>query len=200
MSMEPKWYSTMFGFIFMGGMGLSGIAFVAAALVLLAPFRPIAEVLDPLEYKDLGNLLLFNVIFFAYVEFFQYMLIWIGNLKEEIPWYLHRLEGGWSAIALGLVAVHFFVPFFLLLFRAVKRTRWALFAVAAGLIVARFLHLFWYIHPPLFPEPSIHPLDILAPIGLGGVWVAVFVLTYRGRPVLPLHDPRFQPGFHEVNA
>jgi hypothetical protein len=192
MSLEPQWYSTMFGFIFMAAMALSGIAVITALAILLTPYEPFGDLLGPLTFKDLGNFLLLATIFYAYVAFGQFLIIWMGNLKEEVPWYVHRFRGGWAGPILAVVAFHFFVPFFLLLFRWTKRRRGPLFAVVLMLVMARLVDLFWVTHPPSSQELSVHWMDFLAPLGMGGVWMAAFLVQLGRSPLLPLHDPRFE--------
>jgi hypothetical protein len=121
MSLEPHWFSTIYGVLIMGGQGLSGMAFLVVAIVWLSRRPPLRGVVAPAHLHDLGNLLLAFVMLWAYFSFSQYLIIWAGNLPEEISWYLHRLQTGWRFIGLTLVVFHFVVPFCLLLSRAVKR-------------------------------------------------------------------------------
>jgi hypothetical protein len=191
MSLEPDWYSTIFGMILMAGVTLNALAFATIVYLLIARFRPFSLVSAPVGSKDLGNLILTFVILWTYVSFCQFLIIWAGNLKEEIPWYIRRIGGGWWWIALVLIVLHFFIPLFLLLSREVKRRRLTLGSVALLLVVLRFVDFFWMTHPASQSEVTFRWMDFAAPLGIGGVWVAVFIGAFKGKPLVPLHDPRF---------
>src|SRR5262249_16356797 len=115
MSLEPRWFSTMYGVLYIAGQALNALAFVTAALVLLSREPPFAGYVRSSHFHDLGKLLLAFVMFWSYVAFAQYLIIWAGNLPEEIPWYLRRLAGGWGWVGAALVLLHFALPFLLLL-------------------------------------------------------------------------------------
>jgi hypothetical protein len=168
----------------MVGMALSALALATAALILFAP-RPLERSVPPLVFRDLGNLLLMTVMLWAYMSFAQFLIIWIADIGEEVPWYLRRLNGGWEWIGVALLAFHFFAPFLLLLFRGTKRRAGALLAVCGGLLFMRLVDLFWLTHPPFWERISFHWLDLAAPAGVGGAWLAVFLLRLRGKPLLP---------------
>ena len=190
MSLEPHWYSTIYGVHFFGGHGLAAFAFIILVTVILAQDAPFAGFVQPAYFRDLGNLLLAFVMLWAYFAYSQWIIIWSGNLPEEISWYLRRNRGGWQWIITALIVFHFIVPFLLLLSRKVKRPAAALCAVAALIVVMRLVDIFWYTAPAFNPGHfTIHWMDIAAPIGLGGVWLAAFFRHLRGRPLLPLHDP-----------
>jgi hypothetical protein len=132
------------------------------------------------------------VMFWAYVNFSQFLLVWAENLSEEIPWYLHRLGGGWEWIALALILCQFALPFVLLLSRTTKRTARALALVAAGILFMHWLDILWLIAPSFYPARfHMHWMDVLALLGIGGVWGATFLYYLKNRSLLPLHDPRF---------
>jgi hypothetical protein len=193
MSLEPHWYSTMYGVIFVVGQGLLGLAFVIVLAALFAARRPLAGALTADRLHDIGNLLLAFVMLWAYIGFSQYLIIWSGNLPEEVPWYLSRLRGGWAGVALSLVLFHFAVPFCLLLSRVTKRRTTALVAVAVGMLAMRLLDLFWLVTPAFHPGGvRVHWLDPVAFLAVGGLWIGTFVWQLKRRPLLPLHDPRFQ--------
>lgn len=186
MSLEPDWYSSIYGLTFIAGQGLAGMAFIIIVLMLLAETPPLSQHLKPIHFNDLGNLLLMFTVLWAYMAFAQYLIIWSGNLPEEIAWYLNRNRGGWQVVALLLVIFHFAVPFFLLLNRGVKRRAPVLAAVALGLVAMRWLDMIWLVEPAFDKgQLRFHWMDILAPVGIGGVWVAAFIWQLRGRPLLP---------------
>ena len=192
MSLDADWFSTMFPPLVAITFLLFALAFGIVVTTLLAPRSSIGEVVSPQLYNDLGSLLLAFLMLWTYMEYFQYMLIWAGNLIDEIPWYLRRIEGGWLGVALTLGAIGFFVPFFFLLFRPIKRNPRSLRAVASLLVVVRLLDIYWIVKPPFEPtEPAISLLDVAAVIGLGGLWLAVFLWQLSGRPLLVRYDPRY---------
>jgi len=200
MSLEPHWYSTIYGLLFLVGQALTTMAFAIIVLSYLANHKPVSEVVQATHFHDLGNLLLAFVMLWAYVSFSQYLIIWSGNLAEEVPWYLHRTQGGWEWIGLGLVVFHFILPFVILLSRDAKRRKQVLMKIAAAVLFMRLVDLFWLIAPsPPTTGFHIHWLDVVAPIGVGGLWLAYFCRQLRGRPLLPLHDPSLvSAGGHAV--
>ena len=192
MSIEPHWFSTIYGVLIMGGQALSAMAFLIAAIVWLGRRPPVSGVIAPAYLHDLGNLMLAFVMLWAYFSFSQYLIIWSGNLPEEIAWYLHRLQTGWRAIALALVVFHFALPFCLLLSRHVKREGQLIVKVAVLVLFTRLLDLFWLIAPEFHREGvSVSWLDVVLPATLGAIWLACFVWQLRGRAILPIHDPQF---------
>ena len=190
MSLNPHWFSTIFGFIFMGSQGLAALAFTIAVAVALSRREPMAHVYKAHHFHDLGKLLLAFVMLWAYFNFSQYLIIYSGNLVEEIPYYLTRTTGGWGVVALLLVVFHFALPFALLLSRDFKRSANRLLAVALGILVMRIVDLFFLVAPEFEKQGfSIHWLDIVAPVGLGGLWLWLFLTQLRQRPLLPVRDP-----------
>jgi len=186
MSLEPHWFSTIFSVIVIGGQGLSGLAAAIVVLAALSHEKPVAEVATPARFHDLGNLLLAFLMLWAYFSFSQFLIIWSGNLPEEIPWYVHRIQNSWQWISLVLVIFHFAVPFALLLSRRTKRVSGTLVKVAIAILVMRIVELYWIIAPERFPEGvHVHWLDVAAPIAIGGFWVSLFVREIKSRPLLP---------------
>jgi hypothetical protein len=199
MSLEPKWFSTIYGMIFMVTQALSATALVTIMVALLSDRKPLSDVVTPLLFNDFGNLLLTFTMLWAYLSFSQYLIIWAGNLQDEIPWYLVRASGGWAWIALALIVFHFAIPFVLLLTRFVKRRKRALAAVAAGLIVMSVVDIYWLTAPAFRDQrqgPVFHLMDWGAVIGIGGLWMWVFLSQLKARPLLPLHDPRLEEVLH----
>ena len=193
MSLEPEWFSTIFGLLFIAGQGLSAMAFVIAAVVILAKQKPLSQVISPGHLHDLGKLLLAFVMIWAYFAFSQYLIIWSGNLPEEISWYARRLGAGWQWVGLALVVFHFALPFLLLLSRDFKRRASLLGRLAAAVIVMRLVDLFWLIAPGFRPESiGVHWMDLAAPVGLGGIWLAFFAGQLKQRPLLPIGDPNLE--------
>jgi hypothetical protein len=192
MSLEPHWYSTIFGMIFMVSHGLIGLVFVIAVSYFLARREPLSRIIAPWVLNDLGNLLLAFVMLWAYMSFCQFLLVWVENLQHEIPWYLHRMNGGWGAIAVTLIALQFALPFILLLSRMVKRRAATLCAVAIGIALMHQIELFWFVAPAFHPDGfAMHWTMLVVPIAIGGVWLSVFLAQLQKRPLLPFRDPRF---------
>ena len=205
MSLEPHWYSTIFGPLFGVGQLLSALSFGTVVLLLLADRPPLAGLLGRPHFRDLGSLLLAFVMFWAYLGFSQYLLIWSGNLPPENPYYLRRTQGGWQYLAVLILLGHFILPFVLLLSGDVKRTRSKLLAVAAMLLVMRAIDLYWMIAPapPFVGETgavsfsqAFSWLDLAAPVGVGGVWLAAFLGQLQRRPILPNYDPLLAEAQH----
>ncbi|HWP59566.1 MAG TPA: hypothetical protein VNL14_16860 [Candidatus Acidoferrales bacterium] len=197
MSLEPDWYSTIYGVIFMGGQVLSAFAFVIIVAALLWRHKPAADVMRPEHFHDLGNLLLAFVMLWAYFAFSQYLIIWSGNLPEEISWYLRRLTGGWEWVGAALIGFHFFVPFLLLLSRATKRNPLVLAGVAALVLSMRWLDLLWFTAPAFRPAAiAVHWMDVTAPLGVGGIWFAAYIFNLQRRPLFPLHEPILKEARH----
>jgi hypothetical protein len=191
MSLEPEWYSTIFPAMFAVGQLLNGYAFALTVFLLLSDRPPFAGSVHPAHMRDFGSLLLAFVMFWAYMSFSQFLLIWVGNLPEETPWYLRRSRGGWQFVVSFIALVHFAVPFMLLLLRDIKEHRRRLLAVAVGLLIMRFIDLFWWIKPPLNHEGAYFYwlLDIAAWIAVGGLCVWWLAGQLRSRPLLPWKDP-----------
>jgi hypothetical protein len=189
MSLEPHWFSTIYGILFMSGCVLSALAFAIPVTALVADRPPFAGVLSADVFHDLGKLLLAFVLLWAYFAFSQFLIIWSGNLPEEISWYLHRSQGGWTAVAVVLLLVHFAVPFAVLLSRTLKRRPRTLAVVALALLGARYLDLFWLVVPAFSPAGvTVHALDPATLLAIGGVWLMLFARRLVDEPPVPLHD------------
>lgn len=198
MSIEPDWYSTIYGLIYIAGHGLAGFSAAILTAALLKNRQPLAGVVTPDTFGDLGGLLMTFVMFWAYVALSQFLLIWSGNLPEEVIWYEHRIQGGWNWIIIFVIVFQFAGPFLLLLARQVRRTDRALAALALTILIVHLADLFWLVVPPFRQAGiSMHWPDAAAPIGIGGIWVAAFVWLLDRRPLLALHDPR-GTRLHEV--
>ena len=193
MSLEPQWFSTIYGMIFMVTEGLAAMSIVTVAVILLSNHKPLADLLSKRVLNDYGNLLLTFTMLWAYLSFSQYLIIWSGNLQDEIPWYVSRASGGWAWVALALVVFHFAVPFLLLLSRFVtRRARW-LGVVATIQIVMSVVDVFWLTVPAYERSgPQFHWMDWMAILGIGGIWFWRFMGNLKSRSLLPLHDPRME--------
>jgi hypothetical protein len=193
LSLNPHWFSTMFGLLFMAGQGLSSLAFLTALLVILSSRRPFSEILTPRHLHDLGKLLLAFVMVWAYFSFSQFLIIWAGNLPEEIPWYLERMRGGWGYVGALLVIGHFALPFALLLSRDLKRNFKLLAAISAFILLMRLLDLFWLVAPDFHTGGfGLSWMDFTAPLALAGLWLHAFLVQLEKRPLMPVGDPHLE--------
>jgi hypothetical protein len=192
MSLNPEWFSTIYGLLFVAAWALSALAFVIAVMAWLANREPVSRVMRPNHFQDLGKLMLAFVMLWAYFAFSQFLIVWSGNLPEEIQWYLPRLRGGWGVIALGVVFFHFAFPFMLLLSASLKRNARKLLMLAGLILVMRIIDLFWMIAPEFSPDRfHVSWMDFVAPIGIGGIWLAIFAMQLSKRPLMPVNDPEF---------
>jgi hypothetical protein len=190
MSLEPDWYSTIYGVMLMIGQGLSTLAAMVVIASLLARVKPISGLAQPDAFHDVGNLLLAFTMLWAYMSFSQYLIIWSGNLTEEIPWYLHRSLGIWWYCALALIVFHFFLPFFLLLNREAKRQFQSLWKIAVLILVVHAINDIWLVLPALRQSNPLRFWAVIpAFVGLGGIWAAAFTWQLKGKPLVPRHDP-----------
>ena len=199
MSLDPHWYSTMFGVIFIGGQGLGAIAFSILMIGALSGSRPFSETVSVTQLHDLGKLLLAFVMLWAYFSFSQFLIIYSANLPEEIPFYLERFHGGWRWLSFALALFHFVLPFTLLLSADVKRNRRTIMLVAGLVLAARALDLIWHIGPMFQHDGSglpIHWMDVAAVVGLGGIWLFVWARLLKSRALLPYKDPYFKEAMY----
>ena len=197
MSLDPHWYSTIFGLIFIVGQGLAALALLTALLSVLSKESPLDRITSPDHFHDLGNLLLAFTMLWAYMQFSQYLIIWSGNVADETPFYIYRTRHGWQAIAIILIIFHFFIPFILLLNRRTKRSPQILAYVCLAIVIMRFIDLFWIVvphhaqgHHQEPPLPIPHWLDLAALLFIGGLWTAFFIHHLRKTPLVPQNDYR----------
>ena len=192
MSLQPHWYSTIYGVYLMGSQGLSALAFLIVMALYLSRREPMAGVLQPRHFHDWGKLLFAFVMLWAYFSFSQFLITWSGNLPEEISFYLPRMQGGWGILALAILVFQFVLPFGLLLSRDLKRDARRLGAVALTILVMRWADLLWQVEPAFAEKErnaAFYWLYIAAPVAIGGLWLFVFVRELKKRPLLPVNDP-----------
>jgi hypothetical protein len=189
MSLDPHWYSTIYGILMLGGQGLASMAFTLTVMVLLSRTAPLAGVFRANHLHDLGKLMLTFVMLWAYFQFSQFLIIWSGNLPEEIGFYLTRIEGAWVYLSAVLILGHFALPFVLLLNRDLKQSHMVAL-VAIFVIGMRFVDLFWLMGPrDGHTAPALSWINFVTPVALGGIWIAVFLWQLGSRPLLPLGEP-----------
>lgn len=190
MSLEPHWFSTVFGLLVMAGQGLAAFAICIPLAVMLSKRESVGRFFGPAQFHDLGNLMLAFTMIWAYLSFSQLIIIWSGNLPEETAWYFTRSEGGWKIVGFMLLFLHFAVPFAVLLQKKIKRTGSKLAIVALWMLLMRFVDLYWLVAPSLHPQSALPSwLDFTAVIGIGGVWLWFFVGRLAQNPVLAVNDP-----------
>jgi MFS family permease len=196
MSIEAHWYSTMFGVIICISQIVSAYAF---SVVMIAAFRrdtELATALTKTQYHQLGNLLLAFVLFWTYVSFGEFLIIYSGDLPHELEWYIHRIAGNWKLVLAAIAALHFFIPFFLLLFRAMKKNATPLTILAGMLFVMRIVHMYWLVMPAFHRDNlAVSWMDFTAPLAIGGLWFVFFLSRLRAAPLLPRRDPGLQFAF-----
>jgi hypothetical protein len=192
-SLETDWYSTIWGFLFVARQGLTAFAFVIISMALLSKREPLASRFKPAHLHDLGKLLLTFVMLWAYFAFSQLVIVWSGNLTDEIPWYLRRFATSWGWLGVTLILFQFIVPFLLLLSRPLKRHVSALCCVVGIIIVMRFVDLMWIVMPSYYQRGfRLHWLNFSVPLAIGGWWVATFLWQLKQRPLLPLQAPALE--------
>ncbi len=199
MSIEPDWFSTIYGFIFVAAWTLSALAFVIAVMARLSREEPMRRIVAPLHFHDLGKLLLALVMLWAYFAFSQFLIIWSGNLPEEITWYIRRIYGGWGALIITIGILHFAAPFLFLLSRGIKRNPGKLVFVAVLVLVMRSVDLLWML-APAFQHRMWILMDVAALIGFGGLWLAFFTWQLGKRPLIPINDPQFESTLEQMHA
>ena len=206
MSLEPEWFSTIFGLLTVAGYGLTALAFTIIVLAAIDRDGVASAFLTRRHFHDFGKLLLAFTMLWAYLSFSQFLIIWSGNLPEEIPWYVARIRGAWGAVAIALVIGHFFLPFSLLLSADLKKRSAMLAKVAAFILMMRLIDLIWYVAPSFrhaAPEEGgghavlapMHWMDVAIPVGLAAVWVFLFTRQLRSRALFPMNDPYFKETF-----
>ena len=198
MSLEPHWFSTIYAAIYIIGQMLLTWAFMTIVSVQLSRYQPLSALLTNERLRDLGTFMLAFVMLWAYTSLSQLLIIWSGNLPEEITWYYTRLKGGWQHVGYLLVFFHFGLPFVLLVSSRLKARIPILVSIAGGLMVMRLVDLFWITAPAFGQGFTIHWLDVALPIAMGGLWVFVFYGQLTKRSLVALNDPRFD--FSELAA
>ncbi|HYL64048.1 MAG TPA: hypothetical protein VE077_15645 [Candidatus Methylomirabilis sp.] len=192
MSLSPHWFSTIYGFIFVAGQVISSLCLAIVIVVLLSKTAPMEGLIQRRHLHDLGKLLITFVMLWAYFAFSQLLIIWSGNLPDEISFYRSRLYGGWGAWAVIVLLFHFFVPFFLLLSSNLKRSPKLLPVVAFLLVFMRLVDIFWMTRPDLSTSVWPNWVDVVVPVALIGFWLAFFARNLKTLPLLPLGDPKLE--------
>jgi hypothetical protein len=201
MSLDPHWYSTIFGlYCFAGG----AFSFMAMWFLILKSLRDkgvLRNAVNIEHYHDVGKWMFALTVFWAYIAFSQYLLIWYANIPEETIWFLHRFEGSWSWVSALLLFGHFIFPFLVLVFRSSKRNLKVLTVMAIWFLVIQYIDWYWQVMPNFYPHGfSLHWLDaacLVAPLSALGL---VFWSRMRAHAVMPIGDPRFEQALRFQNA
>lgn len=193
MSLDPHWFSSLYGAAFLSGMALSGISFSVVMVAWLARREPMIHVVHSGHLHDLGKLVFAFTAFWGYLTVSQLIIIWSANMPEEITFYLNRVHGPWKTISIVVVVAHFVLPFLFLLSRDIKRRAGLLIPIGMWMVVVRWIEVEWQISPMLSHGDATHfpPLwmDALAFVGLGGIFLYVFFGMLKKAPVLAYRDP-----------
>lgn len=202
MSLDPEWFSTIFGVYYFAGSAVACLAFLIIALMTLQSRGLLRGVITVEHYHDLAKLMFGFSCFWAYIGFSQYFLIWYANIPEETQWYLTRQAGqqftdnNWSKVSLAIIIGCFCLPFVGLMSRHVKRNRSLLFFWAIFILGMRYVDMYWVIRPNYQPNPDVYLgpswglTDLLCIIGIGGIWLGSLVWIASNKPILAIGDPR----------
>src|SRR5215471_19830265 len=205
MSLNPMWWSTVWGMLFMVGECLTAFAFTIWLLARFAQLEPVSRVVKTEHYHDYGKLMFAFVVLWAYLSFAQWLIIWAGNLTEEIRWYLDRAHGHWKIVAIGLIFFHFVLPFAIMLSRNLKRQPRKLVRMAFWIMIVRLVDLFWMVQPSFHGQIEVHGgAEALAPLNwqvvlmnvvnvlaIGGWWLTIFYWQLGKRSLMPVNDHKF---------
>ena len=190
MSLDPLWFSTIFGTYYFAGAFVSAISILIIASTYGQTTNLFGRLVSLAQFHSLGKLLLAFTAFWAYIAFSQFMLIWVANLPEETPWFILRTQGGWFPVAIFLVVGHFLIPFFILLSQSLKLQPRRLAWVAIWILFAHAVDTYWMVMPVFSPGgPSLHPLDLAAFLGIGGLTIAFGIWRHQGHYSVPVRDP-----------
>lgn len=188
MSIDPDWFSSIFGWLSMSGGGLATLSFLLIILAVFWQRKPLHQLVTNRVIGDLGALLLVALLLWIYLHFIQYVVIWSANVSAKAPWYVDRTAGSWQGFAVLLVILHA-IPLIALLLPGVKKMRWGVAVIAGILLVLRLFELFWTVMPAFIPEFGLQWWDLALPIALGGIWIAVFAWLLLRQPLVPVNHP-----------
>ncbi len=201
MSLEPHWYSTIFGVYVYSGGALAAMGALALVLIALRRAGVLRNAVHAEHYHDIGKWIFALIVFWGYIAFSQYLLIWYANLPEETIWFRHRLTGSWKTVAAVLLFGHFIVPFLLLISRAAKRHLVVLGAAAAWILVMHYIDLYWIVMPVLHPAGvQPHWTDAAAFAATGGAFGMAVWTRMKREAAAPVGDLRLTESLEHHNA
>ncbi len=191
MSLSYGWTSTIYGLIFLIGQLLSAVALATVVAVMLSRYEPMKSILKIDNLHDYGKWMLAFTMVWAYFSFSQWVIMWAGNLPEEIIWYRMRLHGGWQYFALFLALFTFVFPFIRLLSAQLKKDKSSLVWTACWLLIMRYFDMYWQVMPNFENKAGLyfHWLNLVVPVAIGGFWLALFFRNLQGQGLLPLYAP-----------
>lgn len=198
MSLQPHWYSTIFGVYFFAGCLLAGLAFMTLVAMALQNAGVLKTAITGDHYHDLGKLIFGFTVFWAYISFSQFMLYWYAGIPEEIEFYTHRLHHGWETLSWAIPVIHFFIPFFTLMSRFLKRVKLVLAINCLWILAVHLVDLYWLILPnygAISNKAShfhIELVDILGLFGIAAIFLGFFFLILVRAKVLAVGDPRLK--------
>ncbi len=201
LSVNPHWFSTIWGMLYAVGEALSAFAFGIVVLVMLSQTPPLDKVITKHHLHDLGKFLFAFLMLWAYLTFSQFLIIWSANLPEEIPHYLSRWDHGYQYVSYAVILLHFILPYSLLLSRDLKRSPTKLRLIAIWIMCMRLVDYYWHVAPEFHHDGlSLSLLDVALPIALGGIFLVLFVSQLRGQALLPIKDPGLEKALtHHVH-
>jgi hypothetical protein len=199
-SLDITWYSSIWGLQFLVGQGYAVLALSILTVILLSRFEPMKTMLRKTEQHDLGKLAFAFVMLNIYLTFAEFLIIWSGNVPDEIPWYLNRIHGGWWVICSADFICHWLIPFVLLLSRDLKRNKQKMIWLTCFMIFARCLDMFWLIEPNFADAAgNLHiagNVGILAyitvPVAVISLWAAYYMTQLQARPLINVNDPHVE--------
>jgi len=191
MSLDAHWFSTMFGVYFFAGCNVSFFAVLTLFVYLLQQNGKLTNVVNQEHYHDLGKYLWGFNLFWGYIAFSQFLLIWYANIPEETAWYLRRQENGWEYIAICLVIGHFFIPFFGIMSRKMRRNKHVLASMSVWMLLMHWIDLYYIIMPEFSAAyPAFGLIDVCSFVGIGGLSVSMLIWFALDKPLVPVKDPR----------
>jgi len=199
-SIDITWYSSIWGLQFLVGQGYAVLALGILTVILLSRFEPMKTLLRVTEQHDLGKLAFAFVMLNIYLCFAEFLIIWSGNIPDEIPWYLARIHGGWWYVCSADFIFHWLIPFCLLLSRDLKRNKKKMIWMASWMIFARCVDMFWLIEPGYADAAgNLHIHDnigilayITVPVAVLSLWAAYYLTQLKARPLINLNDPHVE--------
>ncbi|SRR5579883_257145 len=201
MSIEPAWYSTIFGLYVLAGGALSFFSVVTLVALGFRKAGILKHSITMEHYHDLGKWLFAMTAFYTYIAFSQYLLIWYANLPEETIWYRHRIAGGWFWIGIAMPFIRFIIPFFTLLCRPAKRSLGVIGFIAVWSLVVEYIDLYWVVMPAYYREgPQIHWMDFATLAATVSITGLIFWSRFRKHKMVPVGDLRFEQSLHFENA
>lgn len=200
MSLDPHWYSTIFGVYIFSGCVVSIFAFMIIVFRYLRKREVLKESVTLEHYHDMGKMLFAFMVFWAYMAFSQYFIIWYGNVPEETIWFLNRWEGSWKAVSLLLVFGNFGLPFFIMITRVAKRADAMMLVMAVWLLVMHWVDIYWLIMPTLHKHGfHLSWMDAALTIGIGGMFFFFFWNQFIAHPIVPVGDPKLKASIKSLS-